>query len=494
LALSIVGRPGIRGTSETTALFIGTAPVALKNIQKRIVMSEKSEATASESNEDIQVATEAVSGVVSKIAVTVPQSRVHRAFDASYKQLGRTATVKGFRKGKVPRNVLEKMYGASIPEEVERMIVQETLQQAVEKSGLVPVVQPEVEAGQPEPGADFEYTIRVEVKPDIELPELEGLPGKGPKVEVKDDEVDAELDRMREGQASLIEEPEDATADNGHTVTFDYEGSVDGELFDGGKAEGVDLELGTGRMIPGFEEGLIGAKAGEDVTLKVQFPADYGAENLAGKDAEFACTVHTIRRRHVPELDDELAKDLGEFDTLAELRASIVTDITGRKEKAAQTEIGKSVMDSLLERTTFDVPPGVVEQQLNSQIQQMQQQFQGQIPPDILNQQLGRMREDGRESAERRVRESLVLEAVVKAKEFTATEEEVDARFEEMAAGQQGMDVAQLKQMAAQQGWGEAIEAELMDKKALDFLISKATIEEIVEVEPEALDVAAEES
>ena len=447
-------------------------------------MTSSNNDAAAATHEEVQVANDDATGVVRSTRVTVSQSRVSKAFDSTYRQLSRTANVKGFRKGKVPRGVLEKLYGASIPEEIERLLVQETLEEAIGKSGLEPVVQPEVEAGSPAPDADFEYTLRIEVKPEIELPELDGLPATAPKVELDTAEVDAELERMRESNAPWVEVAEDVKVENGHTVTFDYKGSVDGEFFEGGTAEGVDLEIGAGRMIPGFEEGLVGAAAGEDVTLKVQFPADYGAENLAGKDAEFACTVHTIKAKVVPELDDEFAKDLGDdFDTLDQLRSKLGDDQIQRKERTATTAKQKTVMDSLLERTDFEVPPGIVERQLNNQLQQMAQQFQGQLPPDILQQQIGRMREEGRESAERRVRESFVLEAVIKAQSLEAGEEEIEARFNEMADAQ-GMDVKQVKEMAASQGWGAAIEAEVLDQKALDFLVSKATVEEEVAADP----------
>jgi trigger factor len=449
--------------------------------------SAKKVAAAAESSDEVRVETEEVSAVVRSIGVTVSQARVHRAFETTYRQLRRTASVRGFRKGKVPRSVLEKLYGASIPEEIERVLVQETIQVAVEKSGLTPMVQPEVEAGQPEPNADFEYTLRIEVKPEIELPELDGLPAKAPKIEVKAEEIDEELERLRQNHARWIEEDDDVPVANGHTVTFDYEGRVDGEPFEGGKAENADLEIGSGRMLSGFEDGLLGAKAGENLTLEVRFPEDYGVEHLSGKDAEFSCIVHTIRRRQVPELDDEFAKDLGEFDTIDELREKISSDLTTRRERAAEAALQHSVMDSLLDRTDFEVPPGVVERQLNSQIQSMQQQFQGQIPPDILQQQMTRMREEGRASAERHVRESLVLEAVVKSEELEVSAEEVDARFAEMAEAQ-GMEMRQLQQMAAQQGWGDAIEAELLDKKALDFLASRATVEEVVGADSESSD------
>ncbi|MDP6977065.1 MAG: trigger factor [Myxococcota bacterium] len=448
-------------------------------------MSSKSKKGGSAPAEEISVSTEEVSSVVRTIGVTVPRSRVASAFDRTYRDLARTASVRGFRKGKVPRSVLENLYGASIPQEIERVLVQETIQDAIERSGLEPLIQPEVEAGDPSADQDFEFTLRVEVKPEIELPDLDGLPAKAPAVRVDDDEVTAELDRMREANAPLIEEDEDAVVADGHTITFDYEGSVDGELFEGGKAEGVDLEIGSGRMIPGFEEGLLGARAGESPTLTVTFPDEYQAEHLAGKEASFACTVHTIKKRQVPELDDEFAKDVGEYESLDELRDKVRGDFTTRRENERKSAIERSAMDSLLERCEFDVPPGIVERQLEHQIQQMAQQFQGQIPPDILNQQLARMREDGRDAAERRVRESFVLEALVKASDIEVGDEDVEARYVEMAESQ-GMEVEQVKQMAQAQGWGDAIRAEIMDGKALAFLVAKATVEDLVEEAEEA--------
>jgi len=354
------------------------------------------------------------------------------------------------------------------------------------------LAQPEVEAGRPQADADFEYTLRIEVKPPIALPDLDGLPVKAPVVHVESDEVEAELERLRQTNAPLIEEGEDVQVADGHTITFDYEGRVDGELFDGGKAEGVDLEIGSGRMIPGFEAGLLGARAGDRPTIEVRFPEDYQAKQLAGKDAEFACIVHAIRKPQVPDLDDEFAKDLGEYETLDALRAKIRDDFMARRERERENTIERSAMDALLERTPFDVPPGLVERQLEQQIQQMENQFKGQIPPDLLNQQLARMREDGRDSAARRVRESFVLEALAKHAALEVNPGDVEERYREMAEAQ-GMEIDQLKQLADSQGWAHAIEAELLDKKALAFLVSKATVEDIVEGGSEAAEETSED-
>jgi trigger factor len=432
---------------------------------------------AAKPNNDIRVETEETGPVLRTVSVTVDRKRVRKAFDKAYRELGRSASVKGFRKGKAPRSVLEKLYGSSVPDEIERTLIQETLQDAVELSGVMPIVEPGIEAGVPSADADFEYTLKLEVKPEVVLPDFGTLEATKPAVMVLDPEIDQELESMRERHAALIEEPEDAQVAEGTTVNLDYEGRIDGELFEGGAAEGVDLEIGAGRMIPGFEDQLIGARAGENVTVKVTFPEDYGHDELNGKDAEFACTVHSLQRKQTPELDDEFAKDISEFESLDELREKVRGDITERKERAADAQLHSSLMESLIEKTPFEVPPGLVDRQLNAQIQNLHQQFQGQLPPDVLQAQLARMQEEGRPAAERRVKETFLLHEVATSQGFEVSPEEVDARFEEMAETQ-GMDVKTLKHMAEEHGWGDSIRSELLDKKAVDFLASKAVVSE----------------
>ncbi len=448
-------------------------------------MSPEKGSPAEDRADEIRIETQEMGPVQREVRVTVAQVRVRKAFERAYRDLGRQANVKGFRKGKVPRSVLEKLYGASVPEEIERILVNETLRDAVELAGVVPVVEPQVEAEPPSTDADFEYTLRVEIKPEIELPALDALVGKRPRVDVSEETVDERLENLREQNAPLVEEPEGTLVAEGHTITFDYSGSIDGETFAGGAAEGADLEIGSGRMMPGFEDQLVGAKPGENVTLKVHFPDDYGVDELNGKDAEFSCLVHTIRKKAVPDLDDEFAKDVGDFETIDALKNKIRSDLVAGREREADHVLRRSVIESLLSQTEFEVPPGVVERQLHSQIENMRRQFAGQMPEEILQQQLARMHEEGRENAEKRVREAYVLEVVAGEQEFSVDEDEVKAHFADLAAAQ-GMDADTLEKMADQQGWKPAIEAELLDKKALDFLVSKATVEEESEEDSEA--------
>jgi trigger factor len=463
----IAGIERARGSRETIAI----------DDRERIAMTPTSTGDSDKPSlaDEISVKTEETSSVLRTVHVTVDRARVRKTFDKTYRDLGRTAQVRGFRKGKVPRSVLQKLYGASVPEEIERTLVSETLEQAIAAAGVEPVSRPEVETHTPDADVPFEYTLRVEVKPTIELPDIEGLPATRPAVEVDEKEIEQRLERERQGKANLIEEPEECEAADGHTLTIDFNGRMDGEFFEGGSAEGVDLELGSGRMIPGFEEQLKGAKAGDQVLVQVSFPEDYGSEELKGKDAEFDCTVHTLRRSAVPELDDEFAKDVGEFETLDELRQSYRAEMVEQRQHQADHALHRSVVDTLIERADFEVPPGVVERQLETQIESMKQQFGGQLPEEILNQQLARMREDGRPEAERRVRESYLLEAVVQQEGIEVAEEEVDARLEEMAEAQ-GVESAQMREFAEQQGWRGAIQAELAEKKALSYLASKAEV------------------
>lgn len=441
--------------------------------------------------QDINVECSETSAVVRSLSIEVPAGRVKKAFDKAYNDLKKSARVKGFRPGKTPRSVLERMYGSSLPDEIERQLVSETLPDAIEQAEVEPVAEPSIEAQRPEPDAPFRYTARVEVKPVIELPDLKGLAAQKPKVEVSDAEIEAELERMRERNVNLVEEPEETEAAEGHTVTVDFVGKVAGEPFAGGTGQGMDVELGKGMMVPGFEDQLVGVKAGDDCTVEVTFPEDYGNEDLSGKDAVFECHVVAVRRRELPEIDDEFAKDVGEFETLDELKEKVRGDFAKSREQAAQTKLQETLLDALLERCDFEAPPGVVERQLQSQIQSMHQRFEGQVPEDVLHAQLRRMQEDGRPAAEKRVREALVIEAIAEAQSIEVSSDDIDARLAEMAEAQ-GMEVEQLRGMAEAQGWLDGIEMELRDKKVYAVLAADAEIEETDPAAEAAADGAEE--
>jgi len=415
-----------------------------------------------------------------RIEVTVPVARVQRAYDRAYRDIAKNARIKGFRPGKVPRAVLERMYGASIGEEIERLLVNETLGAALAKAGVEPVATPAVDASPPRAGSEFHYKALVEIRPPIELPELEGLPGVRPVVLVGDDEVEREIAELRRRQAPLIEEPQGTAAANGHIVTIDFVGRVDGVPFEGGTGRDVELELGSGRFIPGFEEQLVGAVAGEDRVVNTTFPEQYGAPELAGKDATFQVHIAEVKRRELPALDDEFAKDLGEFDTLDALRDRIHQDLRESREQSARAALRRSVLGALVERSAIEVPPGATDGQLERRLRLAVQQLHQGVPEDVLHAQVERWREEWRPAAEREVKERWLLDAVAEARELAVSDEAVAEQVERMAAAQ-GLTPARLREQFGDELLEASIRSDLRREQALDFLVSTAKVQEVTD-------------
>jgi trigger factor len=430
------------------------------------------------SDTSIQATAVETTPILRTVEVEVGADRVDEAFEKAYKDLAKSTQLNGFRRGKVPRSVLLRVYGPQVAEQLEQTLIQETIAAALKTAEVEAVAPPAVDSSPPEPGASFSYVAHVEVRPSIELPELEGLPGKRPAADVADEEIEKELESLRERNAPVIEEPEGTEAENGHILTVDFVGKVDGELFEGGSGRDVEIELGAGRFIPGFEEQLVGARSEDDVEVNVTFPEDYQSEQLAGKEARFAVHVAEVKKKQLPELDDEFAKDLGEFDTLAELRERVAKDLGEMKERNAKNALYRSLLEELVERTEFEVPHGMIDRQLQRRLDGMHRQMHGQMDHDTLHEELDRMRDQWRPIAEREVREQLLMEAVANQQGFEPSEDEVAERVERMAQ-EQGVD-AETLQKALGEGAAESLAlGQVRDEKALDFLASVAKVEEI---------------
>lgn len=433
-----------------------------------------------ESPSDITASSTAESPVRHRLEVQLGAARVRKAFDRAYRDLGRRVRVKGFRPGKVPRSVLERLYGASVAEEIEQVLVRETLGDAIEQAGLEPVATPSIDASPPSPDADYAYVAHVETKPPIELPELEGLPAKKPRVEVGDDEVLTELGRLQERHAPVVEEPEGTQAEIGHVLSVDFVGRIDGKPFEGGSGRGVEIEIGSAEFLPGFEEQLVGAVADEDRRVTVRFPDDYGNAELAGREAVFDVHVVEVKRRQIPDLDDEFAKDVGDFETLDALRERIRNELLEMRESEAKAALRSSLLDVLIERTAFEVPAGLAEQRLERQLRQAAARFHGQLPDDALRAQLERWREEWRPAAEREVREQLLLEAVAREHHLEVEDAEVAAHIEKLAASQ-GVTADKLGKAVGEEVLEAMARGQLRDEKALEFLAAKAKVEEIAD-------------
>jgi trigger factor len=432
--------------------------------------------TGSEKN-PIHVTATAESAIAYSLDVEVDAKRVGKVFERAYRDLGKKVHVKGFRPGKVPRSVLEKLYAPSVAEQLEHTLVAETLREAIEQSGVEPVAEPAIEAGTPVAGSSFKYRVRVEVKPQVALPDTKGLPAIRPAVDVSEEEVEAQLDVLRRRNAPVLEEPEDREIEEGHVAVVDFVGRIGGEAFEGGRGQGVEIEVGSGQFLPGFEAQLVGAKAGDDLEVLVTFPEGYTNRDLAGKLAVFACHVVSVKKRQIPELDDEFAKDMGDFGSLDALRERIRGDLTAAREHESKQILRATLMDALIERTDFEVPPGMVEYQLDRQLRAAHQRLQGQVPDETIARQLEEWREQWRERAEREVRERLILEAVAEAKSIEVDDAEVDARIEEMAS-QQDVDAAAMRRAAGDEDFVRALRAQLVEEKVFDILLGEAKVEE----------------
>ncbi len=427
----------------------------------------------------VSVSTTETSPIRRLLAVEVSAARVQKAFDRAYRDLARSARVKGFRPGKTPRHVLEKLYGAGLAEEIERTLVNETLPEAVESAGIFVVAEPAIEAEPPQPNQVFRYRANLEVKPSIALPELGGLPATRPPVLVKDEEVQAELEQLRQRRAPVTDQAEDARAGDKAMLTIDYVGRIGGAEFEGGSAEGAVVEIGSGRMIPGFEDGLRGALVGEAREVAVTFPADYPAEDVRGKQAVFEVKVRKHQRREVPELDDAFVASLGDeaVASVSALRERLRDGLLKRAERMAEETARRSVVSALLERTNFEVPASLVQRRLSQRLDLAHRELAQLMPHEELHQRLDEWAAEWRPEAERDVRETLVLEAVADQEALAASDDEVDARIETMARDQ-GMAPERLRRAYDQRGLVDSLRTRLREEKALAFLLSTARVAE----------------
>ncbi|MCX2455690.1 trigger factor [Lacticaseibacillus nasuensis] len=381
----------------------------------------------------------------------IAPDKIKEGLDKAFDRVKKNLNVPGFRKGHVSRTVFNRMYGeAALYEDALNIVLPDAYEAAVKEAGIEPVDQPHVDVKSMEPNEAWTIEAKVTVKPEVKLGDYKDLTVKKQDRTVSDDDVAAELEKKREGQAELVLK-EDGAAEKGDTVVIDYVGTVDGKEFDGGSAKNYSLELGSNSFIPGFEDQLIGHKADEDVTVKVTFPEDYQAKDLAGKEAEFATTIHEVKSKELPELDDDFAKDLDEdVDTLDELKAKLRKDLEEKKNQEADDALEEEAVGKAVDNATIDAIPQAmidteVDNQLNQYLGNMQQQG---ISPQMYYQLTGTSEDDLKKQfakdAENRVKTNLVLEAVVAAENIQPTDEEVDAEINDLA-GQYNMEASAVR-------------------------------------------------
>ena len=410
-----------------------------------------------------------------KLEITIEAEKFDNAMKKVYFQNAKYFNIPGFRKGKAPMNIVEKYYGAQIfYEDAFNEVATEAYDEALEANKIDAVSRPVVDIKQMEKGKDVIFTAVVQTKPEVELGKYKGI--EIPKVEYKVEEKDIEheLGHMQEHNSRLIT-VDDRALENGDIATIDFEGFVDGVAFDGGKAEGHELEIGSGSFIPGFEDQLVGMKIDEEREIKVTFPKEYFSKDLAGKEAMFKVKLHEIKRKELPELDDEFAKDVSEFDTLAELKASIKEKIEKNNEQRQKYETEDIAIKAVCEDVKVDIPSGMVEFEVENMMKDFEQRlsYQG-LNLDQYLKMIGKTEEEMKKEYEPQaieaIKSRLVLEAIIKAEKIEASEDEIKAKMEEMAKNY-GKKVEEISENENLKKYlKEGIESE----KALEFIVSNA--------------------
>lgn len=412
-----------------------------------------------------------------KLTIEVEASKFDKAIQKAYQKNKNKFNIPGFRKGKVPYAMVEKMYGAAVfYEDAANELISGAYAQAAEESGLEIVARPEINVTQIEKGKPFIFEAEVTTKPEVKLGKYKGIKVEKADVTVTDEEVAEELDKVKEQNARLVA-ADDKAVEDGDQTTIDFEGFVDGVAFEGGKGEDYPLTIGSHSFIDTFEEQLIGKKVGEEVEVNVTFPENYQAKELAGKPAMFKVTIKEIKVKEYPELDDDFAQDVSEFDTLDEYKEDIKKNLTEKKEKEAEAEKESKVIEAIVNDAEMDIPEKMVEAQAEQMLEEFAQNIAMQgISFEQYLQFTGatvdQMKEQVKPQAQARVESSLVLEAVVKAENIEATEEEVEEEIKEMA-GRYNMEADKLKGLLTDSD-KENLKKDICAIKAAKFVVDEA--------------------
>lgn len=425
----------------------------------------------------MSVQVEKLENSMAKLTIEASADELEKALQNAYLKNKNKISIPGFRKGKVPRQMIEKMYGPAIfYEDAANEIIPEAYEKAVEECGEDIVSSPEIDVTQIEKGKPFIFTALVALKPEIKLGKYKGVKVDKADVTVTDEEVDAEINKERENNARNIEVTDRAVKDGDMTV-LDFEGFVDGVAFEGGKGENYPLTIGSGAFIPGFEEQLVGAEIGKEVEVNVTFPEDYQAEELKGKAATFKCTVKEIKEKELPELDDEFASEVSEFETLAEYKADVKTKLSEKKEKEAKDAKEAAVIEAIVNDSEMEIPEAMLKTQQKQMVDEFAQRIQMQgLSIDQYFQFTGttydKMIEQVKPQAEKRIKSRLVLEAVVKSENIATSDEDYEEELKTMAEAYQ-MEVEKVKELLPEKSVAQ-IKEDIAVRKAAEFVVENA--------------------
>ncbi len=414
---------------------------------------------------------------MAKLTIEVSAEELEKALDEAYRKNKNRISIPGFRKGKAPRRMIEQVYGREVfYEDAANVLIPQAYDSALEECEESIVSSPKIEVTQIEAGKPFVFTAEVALKPEVTLGKYKGVKVDKMDVEVTDEEVEAEIGRERERNARTITVEDRPVQDKDMTV-IDFEGFVDGVAFEGGKGENYPLTIGSGAFIPGFEEGLIGAQIGEEVEVNVTFPEDYQASELAGKPAVFKCTVKEIKEKELPELDDEFASEVSEFDTMAEYREDVKKKLGDKKAAEAKSAKEDAVIDAVIAEAQMEIPDAMLETQQRQMVDEFAQRIQSQgLSMDQYMQFTGltadKMLEQVKPQALKRIQSRLVMEAVAAAEKIEASEEEFEEEVKVMGEAYQ-LEPEKVKELLGENG-KKQVKEDICIKKAVDFVVENA--------------------
>ena len=416
---------------------------------------------------------------VVELTIEVPAADVAAGIKAAVKRIASQVNVPGFRKGKAPRNVIEMNYGKeAVLNEAYDFLVNQNYTAALQENKIVPVSQPEIEQVQFEEGKDLIFKATVTKRPDVKLGDYKGLDAKKEEAKVTDEQIQDQLKNIAEQQAELVVADKDAKVEQGDFAVIDFKGTVDGKAFDGGEGKSYPLQIGSGNFIPGFEDQLVGAKAGDDVTVKVTFPEDYFVADLAGKEAEFATHIHDIKRKQLPELNDEFAKANSSYETIAELKADLRKKMEEDAERRAVDAYNGELIKTAVENAEVDIPEVMVADRVEQMIQELAMSMEGRglKLEDYLkfsNKTVEELREEYKETAAENVRTDLVLDAIAVEEKIEVTPDDMNREIFMMAQNF-GANPQEVWDIIAKEGRVSMLAGSVARKKAARFIVDNA--------------------
>ena len=410
------------------------------------------------------------------LKVTIPAEKVNKALDQAFKKVVKQINVPGFRKGKVPRPIFEQRFGVeALYQDAVDILLPEAYGEAIEETKINPVAQPEINVTQIEKGKDFEFEATVTVEPEVKLGDYKGLEIEKQDSELTDQDLQDEIDHSLGHLADMVVK-EDGAVEEGDTVNIDFDGYVDGEQFEGGQADGYDLEIGSGSFIPGFEDQLVGVKTGEEKDVVVTFPEEYHAEELAGKEATFKTKVNEIKYKEVPELTDEIANELdSDANSVDEYKENLRKRLSEQKAQDAENVEKEEAINKVTENTTIDIPQAMIDTELDRMVQEFGQRIQQQGLDlqtyfQISGQDESQLREQMKDDAEQRVKTNLTLSAIADEENIEVTDEDIDKELEKMSS-QFNISVEDIKQTL---GNTDIIKNDVRIQKVIDLLRDNA--------------------